>query len=434
MRVNLGLMITVGLGGVLVGATRARGVDATFVQVAREFQSNVGLLDVNIPAALSADGKVAFVAGYQLADPAAPKRIFTVNGGVVGSIDLPAGGFSIVRSVQVNATGNIAFVANHHVDLPSPANYRGAYRTAIGGGPIQTILERPTSASYPDEGGPQYNIDLTEGNQVAFSTIISGTGAIYRGPLAGPLEVVRTGTGTFYNTKEVVMNAAGTVAAQMEHVRPFGGLGRGILVFDAPGAGGSDPAITARTVIEQLSVGVQPAPAINNGGQVAFSLATPITMTFYTPPNDFFGGSVLTKQILRPGVYVGTPNAYGVPKLLTKVVDDVGPFNTFGRVQINDDGVVVFEASLDGGGFGIFTGDDPEMNEVVSIGDMVDGTLVSALYLGELNNNDQFTMITSDFITTDRRVWVVSMTVPEPGTIGALVMGAAMLLRRRRRV
>jgi hypothetical protein len=431
MRVNLGFVVTVGVGGVMVGASVAWGVDAAFVQVAREFQSDVGLLDVNIPAALSADGKVAFVAGYQLADPAAPKRIFTVNGGVVGSIDLPSGGFSIVRSVQVNAAGNIAFVANHHVDLPSPANYRGAYRTTITGGPIQTILERPTSASYPDEGGPQYNIDLSEGNQVAFSTIISGTGAIYRGPLAGSLEVVRTGTGTFYNTKEVVINAAGTVAAQMEHVRPFGGLGRGILVFDAPGTGGADPAVTARTVIEQLSVGVQPAPAINNAGQVAFSLASPITMTFYTPPNNF-GGPVLTTQTLRPGVYLGTPNAYGVPKLLTKVVDDVGPFNTFGRVQINDDGVVVFEASLDGGGFGLFTGDDPVLDEVVSIGDMVDGTLVSALYLGELNNNEQFTMMTSDFITTDRRVWVVSMMVPEPGAIGVVVMGVAILLGRRR--
>jgi hypothetical protein len=78
--------------GLVLFPASAMAVDATFVQVAREFSNNVGLLNVTVPAALSADGKLAFVAGYQTSDPSAPQRIFTVNGGTVGSIDLPAGG------------------------------------------------------------------------------------------------------------------------------------------------------------------------------------------------------------------------------------------------------------------------------------------------------------------------------------------------------
>jgi hypothetical protein len=415
-------------------SSHALATDATFVSVAREFTNNVGLLDVTVSAAISADAKVAFVAGYQTSDPAAPKRIFTVDTGVTNSVDLDAGGFGLVRNVQVNSSGNVVFLSNHFSAIPSPQTYRGVYSTTTAAAPITTILERPTSASFPDEGGPQYNIDLTEGNKIAFSTIINATGAIYRGTLGGPLEVLRTGTGTFYNTKEVATNESGTVAVQMEHVRAFGGLGRGILAFDTPTTG-AEPATIARTAIEQGSVGIQPAPVMNNLGQVAFSLDFAQTMTFYTPPNDF-GGTVLTTQTLQPGVYVITPNEYGVPKTITTIADNTGPYDSFGRVQINDAGLVVFEASTDGPGgvFGIFTGDDPVADKVVAMGDVVQGRLFSALYLGELNNAGQFTFMTSDFNTTDREVWIASIgAIPEPASVGIMAIGAAALLTRRRR-
>src|SRR4051812_40994323 len=94
-------MRTLIVAGLFSGSLFSGGVaaGATFQQVAVEFTNNIGSMNVNMPVALSDDGKVAFLASYQVNDGTAPQRIFTVNGGVVGNIDLPGMNYAVVRSL-----------------------------------------------------------------------------------------------------------------------------------------------------------------------------------------------------------------------------------------------------------------------------------------------------------------------------------------------
>ena len=46
--------------------------------------------------------------------------------------------------------------------------------------------------------------------------------------------------------------------------------------------------------------------------------------------------------------------------------------------------------------------------KVVVVGDIVDGRLFSVVRMGELNDSGEMTLLTSDFYTTDREVWIVS--------------------------
>ena len=397
--------------------------DATFTEVAREFVDNVGFLNPSIPVALSDDGKVVFAAKSL---PADVDGLFAWEAGTLTPIDLAAGGYTQVNSVAVRSAGDVAFVARREAGA---TDFTGVYRTSTAGGPITTLREEPIPGGG-DPPGPQPRfVAMSEHGTVAYSTIVNGgPGAIYRGPVGGAQSVLRSGSGTFFNTQRLDVNDAGQVAVQMEHVRPFGGLGRGILVFKTP----EQPLTSNKTAIEQTSVAIQPMPSINSAGQVAFSLNSTVTMTFYDPPNDF-GGTVVDSVTLTPGVYVVTPAGYGLPRTYTQVANNAGAFNTFDRVQLNDAGMVVFEANLDGGGptAGLYTGGNPLTDKVIGQGDTIGSTFITFLELGELNNANQFAFYTSDLSSTDRQVWLA--TVPEPGCGLGIIGVAAQLMRRRKR-
>jgi hypothetical protein len=90
------------------------------------------------------------------------------------------------------------------------------------------------------------------------------------------------------------------------------------------------------------------------------------------------------------GIFTGDGGA------VTTVADDSGPFDafdvpgtiTFSAPAINDAGLVVFQAGLDAGGQGIFTGNDPAADKVIQIGDPLFGSTVSGLaFVRGLNNS-----------------------------------------------
>lgn len=410
------------LGGFLaVSSSPAWALQPSFVEVARAGDDGIAFLNVDVPVALSDDGRVAFAVAETF--PAKAEGLFTWQAGSLTPVDLATTGRSMVSSVAVNSDGDVAFVS--HRKGEGASNFAGVYRTTTKPNDAIGTLREETITNGDSGPKPRF-VALSENGTVAYSTIVSGTGAIYRGPINGAQSVLRSGTGAFFNTKQIDVNDEGRVAVQMEHGAPFGGLGRGILVFDTP----EQPVLATANAIEQAPVGVQPMPSINASGQVAFSLNFPVTMTFTDPPNTF-NGPVIDTVTLTPGVYVTTPTLYGLPRTYTKIADDGGAFKEFDRVQINDAGLVLFEASLDGGGFGIFAGADPVADKVVALGDMVNNTLASFITLGELNNANQFTFISSDFINTDRRVWLA--TVPEPAGGLAAAGALALLLRRDRR-
>jgi hypothetical protein len=413
-------LLGAGCAGVLFLVPSALATDATFTPVAREFANNVGFLDVNIPVALADDGRVVFAA--ESPPFSGTQTLFSSHGGVVTNLNLAAANHSIITGIAVNSAGHVAFVSRRQAGSDT---FGGVYRTTTAAAPIVTLYEELLDGDFP-EPLPRF-VALSENNTVAYSTIVSSAGAVYRGPVTGTQSVLRSGSGIFYNTQRLDVNDAGQVAVQMEVTSPTAGLGRAIVVLETP----EQPLTSNKTAIEQMTVGQQPMPTINNLGQVAFTLDSTVTMRWYDPANDP-GGTEIGSVTLTPGVYVTTPDLYGIPRTFTQVAGTAGPFESFGRSQINDDGLVVFEATLDGGaGFGIFTGDDPVTDKVVMIGDMIGPRIISFIELGELNNSAQFSMITSDFVSTDREVWVV--TVPEPAGAGVLLVGALMVLRGRRR-
>ena len=76
----------------------------------------------------------------------------------------------------------------------------------------------------------------------------------------------------------------------------------------------------------------------------------------------------------------------------TIVANDVGPYNDFSYVALNNAGTVAFQALLDGeAGGGIFTGPDPVKDAVVKAGDQMFGGQIQAVYFQRdgLNNAGQ---------------------------------------------
>ena len=73
---------------------------------------------------------------------------------------------------------------------------------------------------------------------------------------------------------------------------------------------------------------------------------------------------------------------------LTSLVDNSGSFDTFGEIALNNEETIVFEAVLDDGTEGIFTGVDPESDRLIAVGDSLSGSEVVDLQFNSegLNN------------------------------------------------
>ncbi|RIL05028.1 MAG: hypothetical protein DCC71_11915 [Proteobacteria bacterium] len=71
-----------------------------------------------------------------------------------------------------------------------------------------------------------------------------------------------------------------------------------------------------------------------------------------------------------------------------RVVDTGGPYAGFAAYSINDEGSVVFSAELDAGGLGLFTGPSPTNDRVIRTGDPLFGSTVSFVSLSRENLND----------------------------------------------
>lgn len=390
-----------------------------FDEIAIEFTGGLGFLDPDVRPAIDENGTVAFAGD----DPLGNEKLFVGNGGALTTIHLDAGGYSDVTSVQVNAAGHLVWTS----DRMGTQLMQGAYRSNTSGS-FSMILEEGPVFFDPADPYVGSNIAMSPNGTVAYSTIVNGNGALHRHAVVGASAVLRSGSGTFYNTLRLDVNDAGEVPVQMEYSDPTLGLARGILIFDSPGR----LLAAIDTAVEKMGIGEQPRPAINASGAVAFSTNSTTSMTFYDPPDDS-NGTVVAVVSITPGIYIATPTAFGQPSVLTQRVDTSTGFSSFGPdVLLNDQGTVVFSASKTFGGSGIYQGPDPVADKILEQGDTMDGRLFSIVKLGELNNAGQLTLLTSDFFSTDRQIWRVS-NVPEPNTALMLLTGAATLRWFQRR-
>jgi len=401
----------------------------TFDIIGQDFVGGVWFIDGSIRPSIAENGTVVF-AGNDIT-PGVSTPVFFTGDGVNphSKAKYTGAGYNSAAVVKIDSAGNLAFVGTR---TANPHDFRGIYRTNTMGTVYSTVFEVEQVFGPPPQPSPQNRLAMSGNGTIAFSNIQNGDGDLYTATQGNPATILRAGSGTFFNNLPFDVNDSGAVAIQMEYTDPNNGLSRGILVFDTPGEGLAG----IETAVERTGVGVQPKLAMNNLGQVAFILESNITIQYFDPPLPG-GGNLDGTQSLTPGVYMSTPSAFGTPFAFTKVADTSGAFESFSEIRLNDDGTIVLQASVEvsPGNFetGIYTGGDPVADELVRTGKTIningEDNFFSILRLGDLNHQNQLTFQTSDFITTDQRVWRVN-NVPEP-TSFTLLLGAVACLRLR---
>lgn len=369
---------TLTLALALLGAQGSPFAAVTFEQMALEFTEGLGYLKGTVPAAIGEDGTVVFAghAPNTFADSIFI-RVAPANSLVKYTLPSPR---KLPQSLQTQA-GRVVYVAD------SGSGKLGVYRLRTSGTGGATIYQSSTVSAKP-------YVSVAPNQTMVYSTLTNGTGSIMQGTITGSASIFRSGSNVFYNHLGIDVNELGQVAAQMEYSDPSRGLSRGILVFDAA----EEALANTTTAIERTAISVQPRPSINALGEVAFALNSAVTVTF--------GAQQFT---YAAGVYKVAPAAFGQYRQATPIAT-TAKYSSFGKVEINDDGLVVFEGTPIGGSFGVYYGANPATSKVIAVGDTMGSRLFSWVSMGGLNNSGQVAISTSDYRTTDRQVWRVTIT------------------------
>jgi hypothetical protein len=112
------------------------------------------------------------------------------------------------------------------------------------------------------------------------------------------------------------------------------------------------------------------------------------------------------------GVHLATPTAFGLPFSFTTIAQPSDGYENFGKVVVNEAGTVAFEASV-GSNSGVFFGPDPMTDTIAITGVNIPvagiNNFFSVVRLGSLNDANQLVIQTSDFLSTDQRIWRVQL-------------------------
>jgi hypothetical protein len=318
------------------------------------------------------------VVAFSALDAGGAEKVYLADGSSVRSIELAGAELHNVTSLQLDSAGDVAIRAFRHFT----GVLIGVYSTDAAGAVFTTRSEAPQADRRT------LNVALSPNGTLAYGWTAFGApdGAVFRGPVAGPVSVlVPSDGGSFDDAKWVDVNDAGVVSADFEYKLPIGPLTGGTMVFDGPVSPPLAAALVeTRTAIEQDGFGNELWSSINAAGKVAFATSS-TTMRFSDPPNDMLTKDFVTQEV-KSGVYVSTPTLIGTPKILETIADSDGPFAGFGRVELTDSGRVVFEALLDNGHSGIYDGPDPVANKIVESGDLQAGVQVASVLLGGYSN------------------------------------------------
>lgn len=388
------------MGGLLPRPARAALPPANYTRIATDFTGGVYFIDGTVRCSINPAGWVAFVASQIVyGTPTFTKAVFLGAAGSLSRLDTESRGYA-VSAVQIGVDNRIAVAATRST---AGTTGQGVYRVAKLA--ITTVYEGLLPYSFGMPPPAQKRLVMSnDGTTLAFSSLLSGQGGLYRAGFTGAATQVRPGSGVFYNNRALgVVGASGAVAAEMEYGDPYGGLRRGALVFDSP----RDSLGTIESTIERAGIGQVVSPALNGLGQMVFAVNNDVTIPYFSQP---LGGGVPTTSLTVPaGVHVATPTTFGSPFTFSTVAAATDGYSNFGQVAINDAGVVVFEASAGSGRSGIFFGRDPVANVVAVTGQEMplanEDHFFSIVRLGGLNNLGQVAFQTSDFRTTDQQIW-----------------------------
>jgi hypothetical protein len=304
---------------------------------------------------LNSSGSVAFFAYLR----GGGVGIFTGNGGSITTIadtnnPLLTFGFS---GIAFNNMGTVAF--------PLGVKGGGVGVFVGSGGPITTIAD--SSKGIVSIGEP---VSINNSGTVAFfGSEASGIGGLFAGN-GGPITTLYDNSpGSPFSTfGSPAINDHGIVAFAAVIKNNTGGLAG---IFTGMGA----PTFT-KIMDETGNILLRTSrPDFNNAGTVAFD-------------GEF-------KDTGDGGIFIGN----GGPVIT--IADTSGPFSGFpgSTPIINNNGEVIFLATLDAGGIGIFSGPDSAADKIIETGDPLLGSVVTDLpsngsRLG-LNDAGQVTFLAS---------------------------------------
>jgi hypothetical protein len=364
------------------------------------------------------------------------------------------GMYAFVSSPRITPAGEVVFLA----DLSG-----GGDAIVLGDGASTThIYDTDTTTTIASID----SLDINGSNRVAFlATLAAGGREIFAGN-GGALATIAASTaagGQFASFGGTTfINDGGMVAWQ--GIRAFGGVsvstGVGGPVTTVYGAGDtfgglpfvnfSNPRINNAGDLVSFAFfgsGNGSALVVGNGGTTTviasdstFDPASPFATLIGAPAmND--DGVVVFPAILVSG---GRALAVGDGSVPAEILVDTATsvFASFGGPSINNAGQIVFVAALDSGTTALFDGIDPGANNVIGVGDGLDGSEVTGLLTGDINDAGQ---IAFRAVLADGRNVIVradpgttASPIPLLSSVGGLLLGALlagpMLWASRRQV
>jgi len=335
-------------------------------------------LSIRGAPAIADDGTVAF-AGVSFGKAS----VIGFGDGVSMSTQAVGGALnSTIMALGICSAGDIVFVEGRPASAGFPPRLRHSHTRLDT---RTTLLEAPI-----------YSVCMSSNGTVAAYIDDHSSSAFYRGPAAGPLSVVQRMQGDFFNghSFRYDVNDAGEVAAAINYMDSI--PRQGVLVLSKPGA----PLASLTAVLQRVRV-APTSVAINNRGQVAFTLNETVLVHYFTPPfpTPFSDVGPTSTQLLIPGVYVATPAPIGTPVRLDQIASRAS-YGLFGEVDINDEGTVVFRASLGTtrAPSGLFRGGNPLADLIVFDGEVlvIDGAprVMTQPVSPQLNNGNQLAFLT----------------------------------------
>jgi hypothetical protein len=275
---------------------------------------------------------------------------------------------------------------------------------------------------------------INDSGVVAFvGTLDSGVHGVFTGGHGGVTAVVDVSDG-FYNFINPSINEAGTIAFQ-------GRLGidpnrhgiyttNGSSITTAVETGGM---FSAFWLPEINNVGAVAFIADSNGTQGVFVKSEHrltrlggATSLYDSSPriNDAGLTTFLSSGSIAHGIYTGTDSTASL------YLGTAGPFASLGMPDVNNTGTFVFNARLDNGRSGLYTGANPQFEKVIENGDALFGSTVNSTESPRLN--DRGDVVFEYRLANGVEGIAVAVRVPEPAVwvMMAFVLMAAESARR----
>jgi hypothetical protein len=319
----------------------------------------------------------------------------------------------------------------------APNGNRGIY--AISGSALTPLMETPQSNQFG-------NLATNESGIVGFTLYEGSKQTVYRAGIGTTPTVVATNSNPNDSIYAGVVDHDGRVFFQAN-------LGGKLGIFTGPDPV-ADKFVSEPTYIAPALQSARKDGAVlfrvvkpGNQGLAIYKGPNPSTDSVFDYGNSFYtfnnatdyaenskGNRVFNAFMLNPS----NPADQGFRAIFTgsdpvgdRLIDTNGPAKDLLDVALNELGTIVFQATLDDGRSGLFSGPDLLADKIIATGDTLFGSTVTEVAFDRgLNDSNQ---VAFSYALANGSRGIAMATVPEPAGVASIALGAAWGLKRRRR-